>query len=236
MILRTIAAAALATAVLAPAAAAHGGGGAAKGYSSRVTAIQPADPAIHAEVLYADDQLQLRLDGDGTVIIDGYQNEPYLKFDPTGTYVNTRSPARYLNDDRYGKVQLPTLANAKAQPAWHKVSPAGQPYQWHDHRIHWMSATYPPMVSADESVAHHIFDWTIPGTVDGKPLAIQGTLDYKPLPGQTFPKKLLIPIVLLLVGGLVLVIVRNRSGARSGPQPNEKPPPKQAIPKNRPTK
>jgi hypothetical protein len=194
-----------------PAAVAHGGG-AAKGYASTVTGISPAG-AVEAVVLDADDRLQLTVDSDRVVVIEGYEGEPYLRFTPDGVFENVRSPAAYLNDDRYGNVELPDAVDADAEPEWERVAP-GRVFDWHDHRIHWMAETYPPVVERDTSTPHHIFDWKVPGTVDGAPLAVAGSLDYEPLPGQTFPRVLLIPIVLLVVLGLVLVVLRHRRAGR----------------------
>lgn len=197
---------------ISPAAAPHGGG-AAKGYESTITAITPQTAAIEAAVVDADDRVQLRVLGDHVVVVHGYEKEPYLRFDSTGVYRNERSPATYLNDDRYGKVELPAAADPRATPVWTKVAPAGRSYEWHDHRIHWMNTTYPPVVAADTSVPHHIYDWTVPGTLDGKPLRIDGSLDYAPLPDQKFPVLLIVPLVLVAVGGVVLVVLRNRRPA-----------------------
>ncbi len=215
MTLRSIAAAVLVAVVLTPAAAAHGGGGGRLGYHSTVVRLTPANAAIHVQVIDSDDRLEVHVDRDTTLIIDGYQNEPYLRFDDTGVYRNTLSPATYLNDDRYGHIKLPAQANPKATPVWVKVAPPGRTFDWHDHRIHWMSTTYPPVVSADKTIPHHIFNWTVPGTVDGKPFKIDGSLDYKPLPGQKFPVVLVIPLAILALAGGALVVLRNRrSGTR----------------------
>ena len=66
---------------------------------------------------------------------------------------------------------------------------AGVQYSWHDHRVHWMSPKLPSKVEAAKDVEHHIFDWEVPGTVDGEKLAIDGSLDYAPpkdsLPGRS---------------------------------------------------
>jgi hypothetical protein len=211
----TLLAASLAALCACPAAVAHGGG-AAKGYRSAVTAVSPAVAGIDATVLDGDDRLQLTVPGDHVVVVDGYEGEPYLRFAPDGVYENARSPATYLNEDRYGKVELPDDVDPDATPDWRRVVPGGRPYDWHDHRIHWMSETYPPAVAADTSVAHHVFDWKVPGTVDGAPLEIAGTLDYEPLPGQSFPRVLLIPLAALLVLGVGLVVIRHRRTQSTG--------------------
>jgi hypothetical protein len=207
--LGAVTAAALSAVVLAPAAAAHGGGGGAKGYHSTVVRLNPASPAIHIRVVDSDDRLQLRVDGNHTVVIDGYQGEPYLRFSSQGVDRNSHSPATYLNDDRYGRVALPTTADPNAPPEWQHVAPANRLYEWHDHRIHWMSPKYPAKIEAAKDEPHHIFDWTVPGTIDNKPLAIHGSLDYKPLPGQHFPMILILPLALAAIGGGVLIL-RNR--------------------------
>ena len=204
----TLAGAALAALCASPAAVAHGGG-AAKGYRSEVTSVTPAG-AVDAVVLDADDRLQLRVDGDRVVVIEGYEGEPYLRFAPDGVFENVRSPAAYLNDDRYGKVELPESADPEAPPEWERVAPGGRAFDWHDHRIHWMAETYPPVVARDTSIAHHVFDWKVPGTVDGAPLTVAGSLEYEPPPGQSFPRILIVPLVVLIVLGIVLVVLRHR--------------------------
>lgn len=111
----------------------------------------------------------------------GYEGEEYILFDPDGTvYVNQRSPAKYLNDDRYANVELPAEADAEATPRWEAVSTDGT-YSWHDHRTHWMSPTPPAVVGAsDGSQTVQIFDWTLPLRVDGEDGKIVGTLTWVP--------------------------------------------------------
>jgi hypothetical protein len=197
-------------AVLPCSASAHGGGGGKKGYHSTVVRLVPASPFVHITVVDSDDRLHMRVDGDHTVVVDGYEREPYLRFSPAGVYRNTRSPATYLNDERFGKVRLPAEANAGMPAHWVRVAPGGRTYEWHDHRIHWMSTSYPPVVAADRSSPHRIFDWIVPGTVDGRRLAVYGRLDYEPLPGQRFPRLLVVPLVALTLLAVALPIVRRR--------------------------
>ena len=226
MTLRSTLGAALLAAVLAPGAVAHGGlggklpgGGTNLGYHSIVIQIAPADPAVHIQVVDLDDRLQARVDGTTILIIDGYENEPYLRFDPTGVYRNTHSPATYLNDARYADIKLPGQANPNAAPTWEKIALAGRPYEWHDHRIHWMNPTYPPpAVKDDKTAPHHIFDWTVPGSLDGQRFQIHGRLDYKPPASQKSRILLVaIPLALLSIGCVVLMIFTR--ARRTSPNP-----------------
>ena len=109
-----------------PAAAPHGGG-AAKGYVSTISSITPANGEIEAEILDADDRVQLSVRGDHVVVIDGYEGEPYLRFSSDGVERNRRSPATYLNDDRYGKVRLPAAADPRRRPTGSRSRPQAVP-------------------------------------------------------------------------------------------------------------
>ena len=204
---RTLVAAALAALVVCPVAAAHGGGG-ALGFRSTVTSVTPAAAGLSVAVVDYDDRLDVRNETNKPLVILGYQGEPYLAFRDGHVYRNTRSPATYLNDDRYGQVALPAKANAKAKPEWEDVSPR-ETYDWHDHRIHWMSRTLPPLVQAAKDEPRHVFDWQVPAVLDGKPLTISGSLDYEP-PESGVPKPLFAVLVLVVVGGAAAVWLRLR--------------------------
>lgn len=203
---------------LSPAAGAHGS---ATGYTAAVTGIEPATAGVRVRILDSDDRIELTVTGPQTVVIHGYQGEPYLRFTASGVYRNTKSPAAYLNDERYGNAPLPAVADARAEPAWEQVGIGGRPYEWHDHRIHWMSESDPPVVAASPGSPHHVFDWTIRGTIDGRPLAITGSLDYAPLPGRSFPWKLVVPLLALLAVGSLVLAARRGYGhrARAGSSP-----------------
>jgi hypothetical protein len=202
----------LAALVVCSAAAAHGGGG-ALGFRSKVTKITPAVQGLSVTVVDYDDRLQLRNDTGEPIVILGYQGEPYLAFRDGHVYRNTRSPATYLNDDRFGQVALPEQADPKAPPEWEEVSPR-EDFDWHDHRIHWMSRTLPPKVKAAKDEPHHVFDWSVPARLDGQPLKIAGTLDYEPPPNK-IPKPLIALLVAIVVAGGAAVWLRLRRERRS---------------------
>lgn len=166
--------------VSAPAAVAHRGG--SPGVVSQVTSIRPGHPDLLVVVLGADDRLRLTNRDGKEVVVYGYEGEPYLKWEGRGIYVNERSPATYLNEDRYGAVPLPPQADPKAKPLWKRVA-GGPTYIWHDHRIHWMSQQAPDIVQQDPHRAQHIFDWKVPISVGGTRAVIHGSLDYVPPAG-----------------------------------------------------
>src|SRR5207244_4937065 len=80
--------------------------------------------------------------------------------------------------DRFAQVKLPPQADPKAPPQWQSVDKTGR-FEWHDHRIHWMSKALPPEVK-NKGVRTKIFNWRVPIRVGSKPVAIAGTLYWQP--------------------------------------------------------
>jgi hypothetical protein len=194
-------------------AAGHAG---SPNYESLVRTIKPSIPGLSVEVLNGDDRLELVNASKKTVTVYGYNKEPYLRLGPDGAVsVNLRSPAYYLNQDRFIAMKVPDVANAKAAPQW-KVVDRGGRYQFHDHRMHWMAQTVPPQVK-DRSKRTKIFDWAVPLRVEQTAGAIDGQLFWRGSAGGPPAGAFIALAALVLLGGASVVIVRRRrSGAGSG--------------------
>jgi hypothetical protein len=171
-------------------------------------------PGLKFKILYGDDQVWLDNRSGKTVVIKGYSGEPYLRFSPGGIYVNIKSPAGYLNQDRYARVTVPKSASAKAKPDWQKLA-GGDVWAWHDHRIHYMNPIPPPQIKAAPRKPHHVFDWKVPATDNGKRFFIAGSLDYKPPPKKDFPTGLVISLATLIGVGLIGLFALRRVLIRS---------------------
>jgi hypothetical protein len=202
----------MALAAAAPAALAHGGGG--TDYSSEVRTIAPAGAGLSARVLDRDDRIELRNATGQTVIVEGYGGEPYARLSADGTVaVNTRSPALYLNGDRFADVDVPARADEGAPPRWRTVSRSGR-FEWHDHRAHWMGAERPAKVS-DPERRTRVFDWEVPIRVGARDGRIAGTLDWIGRPDAGLPVAAGIALAAIVLGGLGLVLlVRRRRSSR----------------------
>ena len=170
--------------------------------------MTPAAVGLTVVVRDYDDRLELRNDTGRTVEILGYEGEPYLEFRDGRVFRNARSPATYLNDERFGDVSLPASADAKAAPEWEEVAQKEE-YDWHDHRIHWMSRTLPPKVAAAKDAPHQVFDWIVPGTIGGERLAIAGSLRYEPPPDES-PMLLVGTLLVVVAGGAAAIVLRRR--------------------------
>jgi hypothetical protein len=210
--LRTLSCAAAAAVLLlgAPAALAHQG---SPNFLSQVNAITPAMRGIDVTVLNRDDRLLLHNTSGKTVVIEGYENEPYARIDGDGTVsVNTDSEAYYLNEERDGQVEVPPGVDSEGPPQWREISRSGR-FEWHDHRMHWMAEADPEQVE-DEDVRTKIFDWRVPMRVDGRGAEITGTLFWTPVPSSGLPLPAIFGfaglVILLCIG---VVIVRRRRAA-----------------------
>jgi hypothetical protein len=180
-----------------------------------VTGVEPAVPGLTLEILDSDDRLLLTSESTEEIVVLGYEDEPYLRITPDGVFRNVHSPATYLNEDRYARVDLPPTADASLAPEWTKVGDEPR-VEWHDHRIHWMSTVAPPVVTEDPDSPHTILDWQVPIEVGGEPVTIAGRLDYSPPGGTAFSWIFAIPFVVLVLVGVGALWYRRSQRRETG--------------------
>jgi hypothetical protein len=179
-------------------------------YRSNIVRVSPSIPGLSLRVLDYNDQLALTNRSGRTVTVLGYSNEPFMRILADGTVqVNMASPAFYLDQNFYGNVTVPSSANASFAPRWSTVDKTAT-YQWHDHRIHWMSPVTPPQVK-NKAKTTKIFDWRVPFRVNSEPGTVYGNLYWI---GQNsgFPLWALISLIIVVPLGLMgaYVIQRRR--------------------------
>jgi hypothetical protein len=165
-------------------ASAHGVGGLEPtNYTTRVEGIEPPVPGLHVRAVDLSTSIELRNDTPDEVVVLGYQQEPYLRIGPHGTWENVRSPAVFLNRSRVPTREAPhDQYDAKAQPEWKKVSDSPVA-RWHDHRTHWMQTDDPRVVRRDPGSTHVVIrHWTIPLRDDGRKLTVTGDALWIPGP------------------------------------------------------
>ncbi len=178
-------------------------------YRSNITRITPSVPGLSLEVLEFADRLLLRNHTGKTVTVYGYQGEPYARVLADGTAEqNTSSPATYLNTSFYGNVTVPASANPSAPPHWVVVDRTGQ-FEWHDHRIHWMSPLTPPQVK-DKNKRTLIFDWRVPIRVGAQAGAVDGQLFWTPESSHASSVVIALGVAIALLGLLFTLYVRRR--------------------------
>ena len=219
--MRLLAVALLVSLALTPSAAAHPRAeGYARGFQSKVLDVRPAVAGVAVTVVDGDDRLRIANDTDRRLVVLGYDGEPYLRIEAGGVYRNERSPATYLNRDRFARVAVPLRADPGARPVWRRVS--RQPvWQWHDHRIQWMGSAAPAQVQQAPRETHVIFDWTVPGRLGDRPLEVAGRLDYEP-PDEGGSSAVLIALVVITgaaaLAGFAFLLVRLRRSEQAAPE------------------
>lgn len=172
-------------------------------YRSVVTSVEPDPTGVTIEVIGGDAFLSVAIAEGHSILVEGYFGEPYLRIDPDGSvWLNVLSPARYINQDRYGQSGVPDFADADANPEWEEVGGGGS-FAWHDHRIHWMSFDMPPTIAGDR--AQSVFPWTLTMWIDGVETEIGGELIWFPSVNPFGP------LLVGLVGLLPLVRFRRRN-------------------------
>jgi hypothetical protein len=168
--------------VLASPALAHGRGSDATNFRSEILDA-PAIEGVAWRIYGGDELLGLTNDSAEEVLVLGYRDEPYLRVGPEGVFENMRSPATYLNRERY-LVEAPPEADPEAEPQWEQVSD-GNSYAWHDHRIHWMSPTLPPAVTdpgQETLIQEWAVDFVVGSAQSSGPAQVSGELRWVPGP------------------------------------------------------
>lgn len=170
-------------------------------YDTFVRAVSPSIPGLKATVDQGRGELVLTNRSDATVTVYGYEREPYLRLLPDGRVLeNYNSPAKWVNRDQFANAPVPKFASAKAAPDWRPVA-SDSSYQWHDHRIHWMSPT-PPRAVAGSDERTKIFDWKVPVSVADQPGAVAGSLFWQ---GSSKASPLA-SILVFSISGLVVIV------------------------------
>ena len=211
----TSVAAAVALLAAAPAALAHEG---SPNFLSQINQVTPAADGVSVSVLSRDDRLLLQNNSATTVVVEGYTGEPYARIDANGVVsVNTDSKAYYINAERDGQVDVPPGVDSKGEPRWKEVSRSGR-FEWHDHRMHWMSKGDPKVVK-DKSVRTKVFDWNVPLQVDERRGAIAGTLFWTPTPASGLPVAAIVAFAAFAIALCIVVIVVRRRRSTSAPAP-----------------
>jgi len=189
---------------MAPPASAHSVSGVgATNWKTVLTKVAPVVPGVTIKVVEDGSRLELINHGP-EILVYGYEGEPYLRVGPLGVFINTLSPAAYLNCSRKG-CPVPSFANATAKPKWEKIS-SGQMILWHDHRTHWMGSALPPDVVSAPGARHVQAHWTVSMAQGSTVISASGYYVWQP--GPSF-----IPWLPLLLGlcalGLVLALTRS---------------------------
>jgi len=180
----TLTVAAVAATVLdaAPAAAHTLTGITPSDYSSRITGITPARPAVRVRLLDLGRRVELRNTGQDEVTVLGYDDEPYLRVGPDGVFENYASRSHFLNQVQPAGFTTTTLPAkvGRGVPEWHRRS-RGRAVRWRDRRTRWEGPA-PSVVKVDPHHRHVVSRWTIAFHDASGPARVEGTITWVPGP------------------------------------------------------
>ena len=182
----------------------------ASNYVSRVLAVTPAAEGFSVKVVEAGNRLEVRWRSGPEIVINDYDDHPYLRIGRTGAFENRQSNAVYLNADRRGATTIPPGLRPEGSPEWRKLS-SSPVVRFHDHRVHWMGTSPPPQVQAERCRKHLIQTWAVPISRGTASFIVSGDLRWVPGPSPIPPLAAAGALGLLLVGAVVMSARRGRS-------------------------
>ncbi len=187
-------------------------------YRSVIDAVEPRIPGVELQILNYDDSFELTNRSQQTIVMQGYDGEDYLRFEPDGTVeVNRNSAALYINDERDGSGTVPPNAKRSAAPDWKVIDKTGR-YVWHDHRIHYMGTGRPPAIK-DPTVKAKAYDWKVPFKVGDRAAVVRGSLFWVPedrAGGASVGAFVGLGVLALVGAGAAIVVRRRRRGQDPG--------------------
>lgn len=154
----------------------------ATNYRSRITAVAPAVPGLSVRLLDLGRKVQVTNRSAQTVLILGYQNEPYLRVGPAGTFVNRKAPSYFLNRQASTATlrSVPKAYSATANPIWFRTG-SGRTVTWPDRRTR-QEGSDPPAVAANRGRQVAVSTWNLAMAHGGAPVTVTGSITYVPPP------------------------------------------------------
>jgi hypothetical protein len=189
-------------------------------FRSELRTVRPSVPGLELAVIGGDERLKLRNRSGHTVVVEGYDGEPYLRFRRDGRVEQNRfSPATYLNESRYEEQEVPLEAIPENRPRWKVIAENGS-YSWFDHRIHFTERRPPPTGGEGRK----IFDGTVPLSVDGRRVQALGSFFWEPASGG-FPGWLagVLSVLAVLAVATLVVLWRRRARPEGLMKPEKEP-------------
>lgn len=165
-----------------------------------------AGAGIELRVLDYDERIELTNRSGKTVIVLGYEGEPYARIESTGpVQLNLHSPSLAPSNDRWGRTPPSGRQDAEAPPHWVRVADGGR-WAWFDRRSHYRGPGRPAAVE-DPARRLKLWDFAVPLRIDGQPARIEGTLYWlgrRPFPTGAFIAMLLATAAVALIGARVV--------------------------------
>jgi hypothetical protein len=154
-------------------AAAHGTGTS----QTAVTSIRPSVPGLQVTVTKDGSWVTVTNTGSAPVLVLGYEGEPYLRVDATGSWRNAGSSTAMLAKSATNGTPAET-ATVRQAPRWVRLSIVST-VRFHDLRV---PTTSPRRHLGSSSAPRVITSWSLPLRVGHRDVTVRGTLSWVPTP------------------------------------------------------
>jgi hypothetical protein len=121
------------------------------GYVAKVKSIEPTVSGLELDV-EADGHVVLTAPAGHTIVVYGYEEEPYLRFSRGKVYDNAVSSTTAVNEPS----EAPSTPSDSAPARWEQIA-TGRTHEWNDRRVARQR-------------------WTIRGSLDGRGFVVTGGL------------------------------------------------------------
>jgi hypothetical protein len=187
-------------------------------YRAEIISVSPVLSGVTARVDPGGEWLELSNTGSDPVVVLGYAAEPYLRVGGGRAEENQLSQTTYLNRALFADPVPTSQGGAGTIPSWHLLG-LTDTVRWHDHRIHWMGQSRPPVVAADPARPHLVGTWAVHAIAGTTPFDIRGALTWTGKPAATGISSLQAWLLTILVGLAVAVGILTIALVRSRRRP-----------------
>jgi hypothetical protein len=187
----------------APVSAHSAEGSPSSNYSTTIDSVVPTPVGFSARVIERGNRMEVRWISGSAIIVEGYEDEPYLRIGPNGVEENRQSSATYTNQSRNGTESIPSDLEPDGPPEW-KVVSVEPVARFHDHRAHFMGSVPPPLVLRSPGDRQLVQDFTIkirPVEGEGGSTLIVGRVEWIPSPSKT-PLLAFAAVLALVLAGI----------------------------------
>jgi hypothetical protein len=136
-------------------------------FRATVSGFRPAGPGLSASVLGGDQRLRLSVPPADRVIVLGLVGEPFLRFDPSGVWVNAASPTA-------ATAGIVHPGPGTDRISWQRVS-GGHVFTWHENRLR-------PLPQVTGGGERRVATWSVPLVVNGRRTVLTGAEWWGPPP------------------------------------------------------
>ena len=115
------------------------------------------------------------------LVVVGERREDFLRLGPRGVEANVNSITWYRSGNPDGQASPPREARIGGPVRWVRVSRRPR-WSWFDHRMHPGTRQVTPQALQNQRRAR-LDDWVVPARLGGRPLKVEGHVEYQPLTG-----------------------------------------------------